>query len=70
MGDARCQDIVKGRDTVGGDKQQAIVIELVDVSDLAAGVEWKVREVSLQEDGIEKFGAHDEILQARERGVF
>ena len=70
MRDARGQDIVKGRDTVGGDKQQAIVIELVNVSHLTAGVELKVREVSLQKDGIEKFGVHVEILQARERGVF
>ena len=47
MGDAGSQDIVKGRNTVGGDEQQLLVANAVHVPHLAAGVEVKVGEVSM-----------------------
>ena len=65
MGNASGQDVVECRDAVGGDEQQLLVVDVVDVANLAAGVKVEIGEVGSQENGIEKFGAHDEILQVR-----
>jgi hypothetical protein len=46
------------------------VPQAVYVPHLTAGVEVKIGEVSLQENGIEKIGAHDLKFTARERCVF
>jgi len=65
MRDAGRQDVVKGRNAVGGYEKKVLIIKVVNVAYLAAGVKFEVGEVSLEKDGIEKFGAHDEILQVR-----
>lgn len=65
MRDAGRQDVVKGRNAVGGDEKKVLIIKIVNVAYLATGVKFEVGEVSLEKDGIEKFGAHDEILQVR-----
>ena len=47
VGDAGGQDVVEGRDAVGGDEKQLLIVDGVDVADLAAGVKVEVGEVSL-----------------------
>ena len=59
------QHIVEGGDAIGGDEEKAFVIELIDVPYFAAGVQCEVREVCLQEDGIEDLGSHERILHAK-----
>jgi len=39
------------------------IVEKVDIADLAAGVELEFGEVSAQQNGVEKLGAHVGILQ-------
>src|SRR5882757_3732690 len=62
MRDAGGQNIVEGRDAVRRDEQQMVAIEIVDVANLAAGVQFQFGVVGLQKDGVEEFGAHDVIL--------
>ena len=45
--DAGGQDVVEGRDAVGGDEKQLLVADVVDVTHFAAGVKVEIREVSL-----------------------
>ena len=47
MGDAGSENVVEGRDSVGGDEQQLVVADGVHVTDLSAGVKVKIGEVSL-----------------------
>ena len=41
------QHIIEGGNAVGGDEQQALVIELVNVADLSAGMKLEVGKVCL-----------------------
>ena len=45
--DAGGENVVEGGDAVGGDEQQMVVVEGVDVADFAAGVQLEVGEVGL-----------------------
>ncbi len=47
VGDAGGQNVVEGRNPVGGDEEQLLVADGVDVADLAAGVKVEIGEVSL-----------------------
>jgi hypothetical protein len=59
MRNARGEHVVERRDAVGGYEKQMFIVEMVDVPDLAAGVELEFREVSTKQNGVEKLGAHD-----------
>ena len=65
MWDAGRQNVVESGDAVGGDEEQLLVAHGVDVTDLAAGMKVEFGKIGLQENVIENFGAHDEILQVR-----
>jgi hypothetical protein len=62
---AGSQHVIEGRNPVGSYEQQAIIIQTVNVTDFAAGMKFEFREVGLQENGIEKLGAHASILQLK-----
>ena len=47
VGDAGGQNVVEGRDAVGGDKKQLLVADGIDVPHFAAGVKLEIGEVSL-----------------------
>jgi hypothetical protein len=49
---ARGQNVVKSGDAIGGDEKQALVVNLVNITHLAAGVKLEFGEVSSQQDGI------------------
>ena len=57
--DAGGQYIVKGGNAVGGDKQQPVFVQMVNVAHLAAGVQFEFGEVGLQQNGVEKLRAHE-----------
>ena len=63
--DARRQNVIESGDAVGGNEEQLLVAHGVDVTDLAAGMKVEFGKIGLQENVIENFGAHDEILQVR-----
>ena len=46
------QHVVEGRDAVGGHEQQVVTIEVIDVADLAAGVQLQFGVVRSQQNGI------------------
>ncbi len=48
--DAGGQHVIERRDAVGGDKQQVVVADLVQVADLAAGEELEVGKIGLQKN--------------------
>jgi len=52
VGNTRGQDVVEGRNPVGRHKQEAVAIQSVDVPHLPTGVQFEVREVGAQQDGI------------------
>src|SRR5271163_1050629 len=56
--DAGREHVVESRYAIGSDKQQALIIQLINIAYLAAGVKFKVREIGLQHHGIEKFRSH------------
>ena len=59
------QNVIECRDAIRGHEQQALVVHTIHVPDLATGVKFKFGEVSLQNDGVEELGSHEEILQAK-----
>ncbi len=64
------EHIIEGGDPVGGDEQQTLLVEEVDVADFAAGMQLQFREVGLQENGVEKLRVHDGNSTGRNRRVF
>jgi hypothetical protein len=64
------KNVVEGRNAVGGYKQEVIVIEIVYISDLAAGVKFKFGIVSLKKYGIQNFGAHVVKITCQKLRVF
>ena len=57
--DAGSQHVIECGDAIGGHKQQPICIQGVDVADFSAGVQFQFGEVGLQQNGVEKFRAHE-----------
>ena len=49
------QNVVESRNAIGGDEQQAVAVQTINVANLAAGVKLEIREFGVQEDGVEKF---------------
>jgi len=47
VGDAGGQNVVEGRDAVGGDEQQLLVAYRVNITHLTAGVKLEIGKVSL-----------------------
>jgi hypothetical protein len=68
--DAGGEHIVEGGNTVGGDEQQTLMIQRVNVAHFSAGAQLEIGEIGLYDYGIKRFRAHVEILQGKERGVF
>src|SRR5919109_304050 len=60
VGNAGGQHIIEGRDAVGGDEQQMLVVHAIDVSHLAAGVQLQFGKISLQQDRIFDLCRHRE----------
>ena len=48
--DAGGQHVIESRDAVGGHEQQVIGIDLVDVADFSAGVEFKFGDIGLEKN--------------------
>jgi hypothetical protein len=63
VGNACCKHVIERRDAIGGYEEEMRTVEIVDIPDLAAGVELEFGEVSAQQDRVEKAGAHVGILQ-------
>jgi hypothetical protein len=63
--DASREHIVESRYTVGGHEEQAVIIQFVNVANLATGVEFEFRDVGCEQNGAEELGCHEEILQVK-----
>ena len=50
LGNAGCQHIVERRNAIGGNEQQVIGIDVVDIADLAAGMKLKFRKIGLKKN--------------------
>src|SRR5215469_4753972 len=57
---ARGEHVVKGRDAVGGYKQQLFAAHLIYVAHFAAGKQLQFRKICLEKGGIESLGSHAE----------
>ena len=45
--DAGSQYVIEGRDAVGGNKQEPLIVNAIDIAYFAAGIEFQVREIGL-----------------------
>jgi hypothetical protein len=50
---AGCQHVIEGRDAVGCDKKQVVIIQAVNVTHLTAGMKFEFWEICCQKDGVE-----------------
>ena len=57
------QHVVERGNAVGGHEEQVVGVEVVDVADFSARVQFKFGVVRSQEDGIENLGAHSQSHQ-------
>ena len=59
MRDAGRQYIVERGDAVGGDEEQVVAVEVVDVANFAAGEEFEICVAGFKKNGVEDVWAHD-----------
>ena len=68
MRNAGCQHVVECGDAIGGNKEQVVAVEIVDVSDFAAGEKFQICVAGFEENGVEDVRAHD-VESNREKTV-